>query len=115
VTSLIRGTRHSVALAILSVTISTAPISLVAGCGGDSPNGPVDPGAKSGLPEFPLDGWEETTSPENYYSVVTDTKIRATGTAAARLNNETRTSDLSQGGACCSVSAPMPTADAACD
>jgi len=95
---LIRGARHSIALSIFSVTISTAPISLVAGCGGDSPNGPVDPGGKSGLPEFPLDSWETTASPENYYSVVTDTKIRATGTAAARLNNETRTSDLSQGG-----------------
>ena len=97
--SLIRGTRHSIALSILSVTclrlrpsLSWRAVEATPRMGQSTPvPNPVSLSSRS-------TAGRQRPRPENYYSVVTDTKIRATGTAAARLNNETRTSDLSQGG-----------------
>jgi erythromycin esterase len=88
------GTRRTFALSFL-----VASISLAAGCGGDSPQGPAAQDPEGGLTQFPLDGWQTFASPTTgWYVIATDTKVRASGAAAVQLHNERATGSLTQEG-----------------
>src|SRR5215211_4118699 len=66
-------------------------------CTGDSPEGPgrVD----TDLRQIPLVGWTASVAPTaNYYTVGTDRRIRASGNASVRLNNEQATGSFTQEG-----------------